>query len=196
VRYRAISQINSVRKTRKVQHASITYAQSGSRPLAGARVYRERGFRLGVVRHQHVQNRKEAAMENDPSFARELLTLKPVQWSKIQQIEALEPISDADYRVLNEIRDVLLRHGFQDRFGVCLIHKHFDIEDDEIAVEESDETNRVSTIRVMRRDEAEGAMETAWQFDEQEVRAGRNCTMKCKGFGMTGHSPYHECRPT
>lgn len=47
------------------------------------------------------------------------VTVMPVQGLKIQRIEALIPISSADYHVLDEIREVLLRHGYQTRFGVC-----------------------------------------------------------------------------
>lgn len=124
------------------------------------------------------------------------IVLRTVQWTKLQQIEKLPPISEEDFEVLNDLRDVLLRHGYQKRFGVCLLHKHFDIHPGEVALEESDEVSRISTIRVVPEGSCRDAMETAWQFSsERDVKAGRKCTVYCGGPGMT-HSRYHECTAT
>ena len=122
------------------------------------------------------------------------LVLETVQWSTVDYIEDLEPISEQDYAVLNELREVLMRHGYEDRFGICLLHKHFDLRPGEAALEESDEKLRVSTIRIVPEQDCQGAMETAWRLGSDEIRAGRNCTLKCHGYGTTGHSKYHECK--
>jgi hypothetical protein len=136
-------------------------------------------------------------MANPTSTADDRIVLTAVQWAKLRQIEHLEPISDRDYQVLRDLREVLLHHGYEDRFGVCLLHKHFDLAEGEIALEQTDEVARVSTITVVRDDDCSGAMETAWRFSAaDEIRSGRNCTLKCQGFGMTGHSKYHECKTT
>jgi hypothetical protein len=122
------------------------------------------------------------------------LVLQTVQWTKLQKIEELEPIGEQDYEVLREIREVLVRHGHEKRFGVCLLHKHFDLLPGEAALEESDEAARVSTITVVPEKIAEEAMETAWSFTQDaEITAGRKCRVYCKGFGLTGHSRKHEC---
>ena len=122
------------------------------------------------------------------------LVLETVQWSRLQQIEDLKPIGDEDYDVLEELRQVLLRRGYQNRFGICLLHKHFDLQPGEAALEESDEDVRVSTIRVVSEDVARTAMETAWSFSaDSEIKAGRNCQGYCQGFGQTGHARKHTC---
>jgi hypothetical protein len=42
------------------------------------------------------------------------IVLETIQWTRLQFIEDLERISDQDYEVLKDLRDVLLRHGYQD----------------------------------------------------------------------------------
>jgi hypothetical protein len=59
----------------------------------------------------------------------------------------VEPLGAADHACLQEIKDVLLRHGRLNRFGVTLLHEHFAISHDEILVEECDPANRTLTIR-------------------------------------------------
>ncbi|MEW6323377.1 MAG: hypothetical protein AB1635_20085 [Acidobacteriota bacterium] len=136
-------------------------------------------------------------MTPNDSPAADRIVLGALQWNRLSNIEELRPIDDRDYEVLRELRDVLWRHGFQDRFGICLLHKHFELAPGEIALEETDSLNRVSTIRVEREESCSDATETAWRFStKDEIRAGRNCTQKCRGYGMTGHQRYHECKPT
>jgi hypothetical protein len=129
-----------------------------------------------------------------PSTGSAPLVLQTIQWTSLQQIEDLKPVSEEDYEVLGELREVLLRRGYANRFGVCLLHKHFDLQPGEVALEESDEVARVSTIRVVSEQFAQNAMETAWSFSENaDIRAGRNCQVRCQGFGQTGHSRQHIC---
>jgi hypothetical protein len=136
-------------------------------------------------------------MPTDIARAEGQIVLETVQWARLQYIEDLERISDQDYEVLKEVRDVLLRHGYQDRFGICLLHKHFDLQPGEVALEETDEDSRVSTITVVPDHSCQGAMETAWRFSSDvEITAGRKCTLRCHGYGMAGHSRYHECEIT
>ncbi|MDR4493267.1 MAG: hypothetical protein R3B74_02375 [Nitrospirales bacterium] len=123
------------------------------------------------------------------------LKLETVQWTRLKLIEDMNPISENDYEVLEELRMVILKHGYEDRFGVCLLHKHFDINPGEAPVEVSDKVTRVSTITVVSEQECKDAWETAWAFskDDPDIRAGRKCTVYCRGFGQTGHRRDHEC---
>lgn len=123
------------------------------------------------------------------------IQMQPVQWTELNLIEEMEPISDNDFEILKELREVIFKHGYEDRFGVCLVHKHFDIYPGEIALETSDDDARVSTIRVVKEEEANDAWQTSWKFsrDIQEIKAGRNCRVYCKGFGLMGHTRKHEC---
>ncbi|MGA3203603.1 MAG: hypothetical protein ABSF12_14045 [Bryobacteraceae bacterium] len=67
---------------------------------------------------------------------------------------------------MKEIREVLERHGALRRFGVCLLHEHFPLADDEILVESTDNDTRISTFQpVKRSDVPQGILETAWRLD-------------------------------
>jgi hypothetical protein len=58
-----------------------------------------------------------------------------------------------DQACLDEIRSVLERHGRLDRVGVCLLHQHFPMADDEVLMESCDEEARTLTLRPMKRSE-------------------------------------------
>ncbi|MFT3815208.1 MAG: hypothetical protein QM740_17805 [Acidovorax sp.] len=123
------------------------------------------------------------------------IVLETVQWSRLEFIETIDPISDRDYAVLNELREVLLRHGYEKRFGISLLHKHFDLQPGEIALEESDEVLRVSTIRVVSKESSAGAMETAWRFGSSlDIDTPMKCELECRGRGMTDHNRRHSGR--
>src|SRR5881396_753883 len=95
----------------------------------------------------------------------EKLSLETVQYSSLTDIDEVEPLSDQDHLVLTDLRDVLRKHGVTNRFGVCLLHKHFDLNDDEVLMESTDHGARVSTLAVARRNSIHGrSIETMWKF--------------------------------
>jgi len=60
---------------------------------------------------------------------------------------------------------VLLRHDCLDRFGVALLHKHFEPADNEVLVETTDVEARTSTLSVEQRTDHKGRLlETQWRF--------------------------------
>ncbi|MGA4472908.1 hypothetical protein ACPA2M_08030 [Ectopseudomonas chengduensis] len=120
------------------------------------------------------------------------LSIQPMQWSRIPTMgsEELEPFSLADAACFREIRDVLARHNALHRFGVFLIHKHFDIADDETLTEFTDEENRKLTITPIKKgwvDPAE-VTPTNWIFSEKDETAIVVCT--CAKYSG-GHLGYH-----
>jgi hypothetical protein len=119
------------------------------------------------------------------------LTLETVQWSSLPDIDDVEPVGEGDRQVLEEIREVLVRHGRTGRFGVCLLHKHFEIAADEIAVEYTDIQARTSTVVVKPNDTAsEGRhIETVWRFKNDGPVAVTVCEQKC--YYNKGHRSVH-----
>lgn len=75
-------------------------------------------------------------------------------------------LSAADVECLQEVRAVLARHDQMNRFGVTLLHKHFDVADGECLIETTDSDRREQSITVMRREDLDGqeVIETAWRF--------------------------------
>src|SRR6202012_5546254 len=76
------------------------------------------------------------------------VVLETVQWSSLPDVDDLEPVGAQDHAVLAEIADVLKRHGYTQRFGVCLLHRHFDVANHEVAMEITDVEARTSIVRV------------------------------------------------
>lgn len=85
----------------------------------------------------------------------------------LPDIDDVEVRSEADDACFAEIRDVLKRHSALGRFGVTLLHQHFDIADDELLVEQVDVDTRTLTIRPVPAAEvaARPVKETHWRLD-------------------------------
>lgn len=120
------------------------------------------------------------------------ITLETVQWASLRDIDDVAPLNDTDGAVLEEIRQVLLRHGKSERFGVCLLHKHFDLSDEEVAVEYTDNENRISQIIVKNKNDVEeNSVQTIWRFQSEGPTMGTICIARCGKSGMT-HSTVHQ----
>ena len=119
------------------------------------------------------------------------LVLETVQHSKLYDIDDVEPISDKDYEVLEEIRKILAKHEYTNRFGVTLLHKHFDISDDEVLMETTDEVARTSVVKAQKADGSEkiNSIETMWKFGN-DVEAVTKCVQVCHYF--LGHKLRHK----
>ncbi len=84
----------------------------------------------------------------------------------LPDIKDLKPFSEKDMACLDEIREILHKHDAIGRFGVNLLHSHFDISDDEALVEDTDVENRRQTISVIKKKEIPAtAIYTNWRFD-------------------------------
>jgi hypothetical protein len=120
------------------------------------------------------------------------VSLETVQWASLLDIDSVEPINDADAAVLEEIHQVLLRHGKSSRFGVCLLHKHFEITDDEVAIEYTDVERRESRVTVEKRDDFNmNSIQTVWRFQMGGSSMGTNCVQRCAPGGTT-HRTVHQ----
>ncbi|MCJ2121369.1 hypothetical protein [Methylobacterium sp. J-077] len=118
------------------------------------------------------------------------LVIRPTQWANLPDIGDVPKITDSDYAVLNEIKDVLAKHNALGRFGVNLLHRHFDIRDDEILVEYTDELSRTQTIKVELLSDIntnDGCIETNWTFDREDA------SVACRGVCVynQGHRRQH-----
>lgn len=118
------------------------------------------------------------------------LVLETVQWSSLPDVDEVQPINDMDWQVLNEIRDVLQRHDRLERFGVCLLHRHFELDEKEIAVEYTDVERRTSTILVEpKKNSDRKLLETQWRFGMAGPEAVTKCEKQCDY--NRGHKKIH-----
>ena len=116
---------------------------------------------------------------------------QPMQWSSTPDIADVGPLTDIDKNCLREVRDVLARYGNLNRFGLSLIHKHFDVDEDECLVETVDVENRTLTVRPVRKGTVGHAIETQWRLSDGE--AIFVCDQQC--VYNAGHTSRHYQRP-
>ena len=103
------------------------------------------------------------------------LTMMPMQWGSLKGIDDIEPLNPGDYVCLAEIREVLKKHGKSERFGVALLHKHFDMKDNEVLLEETDRERRIQTVRPTLKSQAGRTIETQWLLGEQGIISVQHC---------------------
>ena len=108
----------------------------------------------------------------------------------IKDINEVEPRSAKDDALFAELASVLKKHGALDRFGISLLHTHFDVSEDEIMMETNDPVTRTLIMEPLKKSELEGTeySETSWHLGPNgEVQMG--CV--CKKLG-TDHSHQHK----
>src|SRR4051794_17592187 len=68
----------------------------------------------------------------------------------MQELTEIEPLGARDEACLADLYSVLERHGALDRFGLTLLHDHFEVDDAEILIETCDPESRTLSISVER----------------------------------------------
>lgn len=116
------------------------------------------------------------------------IVVQPMQWSDTPGIDEAGPVRSSDAECFKEIRDVLKKYDSLDRFGVTLIHSHFDIGEDEEMVEVTDLENRTLTTKPVKRSEIDETMVTVtnWKFTEGDVVSMRTCVCSRTDQGHSG----------
>ncbi len=113
------------------------------------------------------------------------LTLQPLQWSTLNHIADVKPIGDWDAACLEEIRTVLQKHNCLDRFGVALLHSHFNLAADEIMLETTDLDKREHWVRPVKNSFFEGTgvtvQTTVVTFDEHGYNQNCGCDPRSTG---------------
>lgn len=111
----------------------------------------------------------------------------------IDDAETFDPKKDQP--LFDEIKEVLAKHGALHRFGVTLLHKHFDVYDGERMVEVCDEKARTLTLRPVTTplEEDETYVETNWRFDTGSLVVNQLCFADCLKSGTT-HKEIHKKR--
>ncbi len=104
-----------------------------------------------------------------------ILEVAPMQWAALKKLREVEPIAESDLECMADIRDVLKKHGKQERFGVALLHKHFHMNDGEMLVEDSDEETRELRIKPVQKAAAEETVPTIWMLKDGENKAILAC---------------------
>jgi hypothetical protein len=113
--------------------------------------------------------------------------------NRLPGIDQAERRLDSEASLFCEISELLKRYGLEKKYGLALLHKHFDLADDEVLVEYADVENRTLIIRPAPRSEASArnAVETVWSLESGN--ATTSCALFCYYFPSTGkHEQKHE----
>lgn len=95
------------------------------------------------------------------------IRMAPIQWALLPDDADVPRISAEDHACLDAVCEVLVRFGAVGRFGVHLVHKHFDVAPDEVLVEYTDIDARTLNCGVERRAadmQGHQRIETMWSF--------------------------------
>lgn len=117
--------------------------------------------------------------------------MEPLTWNDLPSIHDVRPIDDADRACLDEIRGVVERHGKVNRYGVALLHQHFELREGEVLVEHCDlDARTLSTAPQAATSEVlERYIPTIWRFDGHVANACSYCPTH--GNQHDGHKESH-----
>ena len=119
------------------------------------------------------------------------VNIQPMQWKPIIDISEVEPLTEDDKELFRDVRDVLKKYGALDRFGLSVIHKHFDIDEDEGLLECTDIENRTLVTKPIKMSEMdiENTTVTQWKLSDDDAVAAVGC--RCARVGSS-HGGYHQ----
>lgn len=115
-------------------------------------------------------------------------------WNELKHVDQVVERATQDSALFEEIRQVLRKHQALGKYGICLLHKHFDVEADEVLLETCDSKNRTLTIRPIpqRSITDHSVVQTVWSLGD-EVKAVTKCRLVCykdeDGFHEKRHWP-------
>jgi hypothetical protein len=84
--------------------------------------------------------------------------------SPLPTFEHAAPLGENDSAFLQEVATVFERYGNIDRFGLCMLHEHFPVADDEILMETHDSQARTHAVRTIKRSDIGDAKDTMWRI--------------------------------
>ncbi len=89
----------------------------------------------------------------------------------------VQPRSEQDDALFDELASVLRKHNALDRFGISLLHRHFEIAPGEVLLETTDIPTRVQTVRPVNETEIAGVpyIETSWRLGDGWVAMACVC---------------------
>lgn len=103
----------------------------------------------------------------------------------LPDIDEVVPLSEADQACFRDIRAVLDKHGALSRFGVWLLHEHFEVGHDEVVVESVDKEARTLVSQPTKLSKLAQSIETSWRLDSPSGM--QRCESMCaRPYGPNG----------
>jgi len=118
------------------------------------------------------------------------INIQPTKWSNFPDVDSVLEFSDDDAHCLRELRDVLKKHDCLERFGITLLHTHFEIGEDEILLETTNVQERTQIIQPVKAKDYQGAefslMTTSLKLVEGDSIGVQYCTCSRNKDGHSG----------
>lgn len=118
----------------------------------------------------------------------EVKTANANPYTGLKDISEVQPYCPTkDKALFSKLREVLREYKADDRFGITLLHDHFEVSNGEWMVETHDEETRTLTIKPYRSEDLSEAkvdlQETNWRFNKTgEVVAMQFCVLDKQGI--------------
>lgn len=97
-----------------------------------------------------------------------MIEISKADFATLKDIDLLPRVSEQDRRILAQLERVLVRHNQQHRIGVVLLHKHFDVGPDEVAVDRHNVDKRLSVISVEKDGSTPNLIPSMMRFRRKE----------------------------
>ena len=112
----------------------------------------------------------------------------------LPDVDAVEPLGAHDDACLDELRAVPSRNGALGRFGITLLHDHFELGPGEVLLETCDKQGRVLTMRPVVASELGGGtlVETQWQLTPIGIPQRQVCKVGCFSDLKGNHNHVHD----
>ena len=116
------------------------------------------------------------------------VAVQTTMWSQKHNVDNRTTISDNDAKCFYELRKVLKEHDALDRYGIALLHRPFEVANDEILFETTDIEERTQIIRPVKTVDLNGMsmLTTSWKLVEGDVIATLRCVCGRDGSGHNG----------
>lgn len=88
---------------------------------------------------------------------------KDVPMNAFTPLEEIPPLTADDITCFSEIKEVLSKHGKLERFGITLLHKHFNFDKNEVLLETTNKENRSMVLEPKIIDSSDiNTIDTQW----------------------------------
>jgi hypothetical protein len=97
------------------------------------------------------------------------VVVEPTQWTRVQDMNDIRrELSEKDAECFAELREVLKKHDSLERFGIMLLHRHFELQDGECLLETMDLASRTLTVQPVSAQEVSSSVQTQWKLSSQD----------------------------
>jgi hypothetical protein len=120
--------------------------------------------------------------------------MAPKSLPALPTFEKALPLGETDAAFVAEISSVLSKYGNLDRFGICLLHEHFAISDDETLLETHFNEQRTLMVSPVKRESAANLKPTIWRLLSTEAPEGTAQPLQFCGDRENVHAVGTVCR--